>query len=138
MRRAPITAAVLSVVAANLDFPVGDAEKPDGGGWATQQEVSAFTPYAVITPLEGSPQEGSLRSPEQVWTLPYAVTSIGKTRSQCEELADLAREAIEAMKKEVVGDAKVMYVWSSVGMCRNFDNPRYYSQTDYMTLQVSF
>lgn len=103
LERGAVTLAVLTA-ANTVGKPIGDAEMPRGGvaGWQggqPNQDGTNFVPYAVITPLAVSVGTGPVGDSEGDLVIPYAVTSYGVSRTQCEWMADSVRLAIDALTR---------------------------------------
>lgn len=101
-----VTDAIITVLT-GAGLRVGDSEKPANSGWAGTAGQSTFRGYVVVHPVGGFDIDGTLDAPsDDVWPL-VQVTSYGATRSQCEELADDAREAMLASPAAVVGSRTI-------------------------------
>lgn len=78
-----LTRSIIEALAADPDgLLVGDGEKPDTtdkGG------------YVVVYSLPGGTLDGPLDDPDDDASVPYQFTSVGRTRSECEWVADTAR-----------------------------------------------
>lgn len=151
IQRGALTNAILTTLAAT-GKPVGDAERPRGGvaGWIGEpnEDGTNFVPYVVLTPMATSSPTGSFADPQSEWIFPYAMSSFGVSRKQCEWMADLARDAIQ----EIVGDAIVMdsvtnpyervvqqVMVRQIGAVTRVPEvePPYYGQTDIVDLWTS-
>ena len=153
LERGAVTAQVL-IKAATIGKPIGDGEMPRGGvaGWQGGQpnaDGTNFIPYTVITPLSVQMGTGPLSDSGTDVVIPYAVTSYGVSRQQCEWMADGVRAAIEGLHRADI----VMYsgkanqynrrvqqvVEQSIGPVQRVGDtdPPYYGQTDVVALWTS-
>jgi len=149
IQRAALTGALLGVLR-DSGRQVGDAEKPRGGtaGWVGQPNADGtnFVPYSVLTPLAAGGGDGSLTAPGENDWLPYAITSYGVSREQCEDQADLLRlQCLTINKLTVVQWAGTPFeygrriqtvVVQSYGAVQRMGDtdPKYYGQTDTLSL----
>ena len=152
LQRSAITLAVLTAAGAT-GKPIGDAEMPRGGiaGWQGQpnQDQTNFVPYTVITPLPVPQGNGPVSDTEADLVIPYAVTSYGASRIQCEWMADSVRQAIGTLTHQVVVmwqgtsaqyNRKVQYVYDqTIGAVQRVSDtdPAYYGQSDVLALWTS-
>lgn len=72
---------------------VGDAQAPDGYGWAGTPGQSTFTPHMIAYPLSGS-LDGTLGAPNEDGSIVVQVTCVGETREQCTWVVDQAVAAL--------------------------------------------
>lgn len=98
VERGVVTAVVITA-AQTVGKPIGDGEAPRGNvaGWiggAPNQEGTNFVPYSVINPMSAGGGSGPLADPQGDVIFPYAVTSYGVSRRQCEWMADAVRMAL--------------------------------------------
>lgn len=153
LERGAITLAVITA-ASTVGKPIGDAEMPRGGvaGWQggqPNQDGTNFVPYAVITPLAVSTGTGPVSDSEGDLVIPYAVTSYGVSRQQCEWMADSVRLAIDALTRTDITmyDGKPtehkrrvqQVVDQTIGSVQRVDqtDPPYYGQSDVVALWTS-
>lgn len=139
MKRGEVTDAVLAAVA-TCGFPVGDAEAPPAGGWQGEMNQSDFIPYTVVTPMSSQAANGPITDPNADFDLPYALTSYGVSRRQCELMADSARAAVLSLSQTMVNDRSIEFVSiESVGQVTRIDSvePAYYAQSDTVTLTTT-
>lgn len=153
LERGAVTRAVL-VAAAAVGKPIGDAEMPRGGvaGWQGGQpnaDGTNFVPYSVITPLSTVTGTGPLSDSEGDIVIPYAVTSYGVSRQQCEWMADSVRLAIDALTRtdiEMFSGKANQYnrrvqqvVDQTIGTVQRVDqtDPPYYAESDVVALWTS-
>lgn len=152
VERRVLTEAVLTA-ARTTGKPIGDAEAPRHGttGWDGQpnQEGSNFTPYSVITPMQAGSGSGPFDDSQGDVVIPYAITSYGASREQCEWMADRVRASIHSLNNTEV----VMWSGTSdqysrmiqlvmeqqIGQVQRVDqtDPSYYSETDVVALWTS-
>lgn len=72
--------------------PVGDGERPAGGGWAATPGQTDFVGYCVVHPISSSfsgGDRGTLANPDEDAELVWQATCVGATREQCENVIDL-------------------------------------------------
>lgn len=85
--RAPVTSALVDMLAATTRHPAGDGD-------------ASFTgdehPYTVVDALPGGVPGGHVGAPDTVADVVWQVTAVGETRAQAEGLMDRARTAILA------------------------------------------
>ncbi len=96
----PLTAAVISVLQ-TAGLTVGDADAP--------AEVSGAG-YVVVYPLPGGSFDGSLADAWSDADPVYQLTSVGRSRQQCEWVADKARVTMLAATWTLPDGRKVMRV----------------------------
>lgn len=143
---APLTDAIIDALT-NAGLVVGDgimplpdtADAPPVAGY-TAGPGSAFIPYVVVHSMPGGPVGGTIDSGNaDVWPL-YSIRSHGATRSQCEQVADVARSVLLTARLVVAG-REVAYrsidwspgclrddeaqppVWFAAERCRFFSTP---------------
>ncbi len=80
-----LTDEILSVVATGTGHQIGDAAAPG----------SPVLPYAVLYPIPSPAHSGDLSSPDRERTWSYQFTSVGRTREQCQGMADKIQVSIE-------------------------------------------
>lgn len=152
IQRRTITKALLDA-AATQGKPIGDGEMPRGGaaGWQGDPNAdgSNFVPYAVVSALQAGGGTGPLLDPQGDMIFPYAMTSYGVSREQCEWLADNVRQAVAALAGQNVdqwlGTSQhhqrriQQVVDSQIGAINRVDqtDPPIYSQTDVVALWTS-
>lgn len=144
IKRRFLTDAVVAEISTATTKPVGNGEAPDGGGWAGEINDSNFTPYCVVTPMDASQGDGPIRDPQTDLVLPYAITNIGVSQSQCEWMADESRAAVLGMIKDTIAvtgatDLIIQYVWVTGygAVDRTSEEPPYYVQNDIVSIQVT-
>lgn len=125
----------------NDEVKVGDHEAPTGGGWPDEEGVGTFVNYVVLTSMPGGQGVGSLRNPDEMMTLPYALTSIAINRRGVENTADRARAAVVGLINELTSDnLKVHYVSpTGFGAVERIDStePPFYAISDTVSVMVS-
>jgi len=98
LARRNLTAMLVSALAADTNFAVGDSHVPEAGtyGWSGTPGAigSEYRPYSIITPMAASRPSGPLADSHADWQIPYSLSSFGTTREQAEWIADLARTAL--------------------------------------------
>lgn len=153
VQRRPLTAIIatqLRTVQVNgADVLVGVGSMPEGSGWGTKSPndpTGTFTPYLVLTTVTAVPSAdaGSVAGPQQDWHMPYLIQSFGVTHDQTEWMADKTRDALAALRNEILDlvDAKyrVQQVWtSSIGGVNRVpqSDPAFFSQQDGVTLWIA-
>lgn len=101
LQRSAFTDAVIEL--AQTSGPVGDSEAPKSGvGWLGQPNVGDFIAYSVITPMTANAGSGPLDDTQADINVPYAITSYGVTRRQCETQADRVRRVVRTLAKQRV------------------------------------
>jgi hypothetical protein len=151
--RGAITDAVIAT-AELVGFPIGDAEAPRDGvaGWQggqPNQDGTNFVPYSVITPLSVTTGSGPLSDSEGDLVIPYAVTSYGVSRKQCEWMADSVRLVLDGLTRTNI----VMFAGKPTEYARRVQqvvdqtigavqrvsdtDPAYYGQSDVLALWTS-
>ena len=142
--RSTLTKAVLDLLA-ELGKPVGDGVFPNGGGWTGSPNTpgSKFIPYVVVLPMAASQFSGPFDDDEGDKRQPYALTSYGTSRAQCELQADAVRRKIQELFRTSV-DLGTVYkvqqvVDTSVGGPTRVDvsDPPYWGQTDVLTIWLT-
>jgi len=144
MERHPFTLAITAGLEA-AGFPVGVAERPDGGGWEGEPNTplaGLFRPYVVVVPLTASTSSGPMAVDSQGdWRLPYSVTSYAIRGDQVERIADRVRAVVLALSRAAVttsgGGYRVVKVnLSAIGQVNRADqtDPPFYAQTDSVEL----
>lgn len=99
--RRNLTDLLVTTLATQTGYPVGDAHTPDPPyGWSGQpgDPGSTFSPYSIITPMTSSRASGPLSDTHSDWQLNYSVSSFGTSREQCEWISDKARSAFISLK----------------------------------------
>lgn len=144
--RGAVTDTLLSALA-GTGKPVGDAEGPHAGGWQgdPNSDGTNFVPFVVCTPQASGPPDGPIGNSQADVVLPYALTSFGVSRKQCEWMADEARKWAFTLNKALIDQdgtyhRKVIWVAiQSIGaVTRQAEQePAYYGQTDIIALWTS-
>jgi hypothetical protein len=145
-----ILTGVVITAAEQAGPPIGDGEAPRGGvaGWQGQpnQDGTNFIPYSVITPMSVSAGTGPIADSQGDLIVPYAISSYGASRQQCEWMADAVRSAVGTMAQTDV----TMYVGTPEEYQRRIQqvieqqigavtrmpdtDPPYFGQTDVLAL----
>ena len=99
--RGPFTDLLLAILG-SLNKPVGDGVIPIGAAWQGEPNQSVFVPFMVLSTLTASRSGGPIADPQADWLLPYLVQSFGATRSQCEWMADHARQVLAGLEQEII------------------------------------
>lgn len=144
--RRQLTDLVISTIHAATIRPVGDAIAPAAGGWQGQPNNagSNFVPYNVVLPGLANRSSGPFDAPQADWQLPYLIWGFGVVRNQCEAIADLARDALEVLRAQIVDlggtNYKIQQVRTeSIGAVNRYDqtDPAYYGQQDSVTIWIT-
>jgi len=146
LARGPLTDLLLETLA-DVGMPVGDNESPaEPHGWQGEPNDPAahFLPYLVLCPLTASTSSGPFNAPQADWQLPYQIQAFGVARSQCEWLADRARELLGALRHTVLTlgaqNYKVQQVRTeSIGGISRLEstNPPYFGQADGVSVWLT-
>jgi hypothetical protein len=154
-QRAPLTAALLTLIATESGFPCGDGIIPEGSGWGASQPNkpgSTFAPYSVLTTLNAvpAPSTGSIGDPQEDWHIPYMLQCFGVARTQAETFADKVRPIMSALRTTIFdlhsnfvaapNNYKVQDCWvASIGAVNVTPgtDPPYYGQQDQYTLWLA-
>lgn len=121
---------------------VGDARRPDGGGWQGAAGSSTFATYLVLYPLSviRSGPDAPLSDRNADPQLTYQVTSVGVDRRSAETAADLAAaRLLNGVALDIPGRATVqLFHESSLGVTRDEDvNPPLFYAVDRFRLDTS-
>lgn len=85
-----VTTSLFAMVAAATGRPMGD----HGAQLANGDPIDTSADYVVGWKIDGGEAHGSLGDAHQDLTLVYQFDSVGRTRQQCEGLADRVRAAM--------------------------------------------
>lgn len=85
-----VTTALFAVVATATGRPVGD----HGAQLADGTPIDTSDDYAIGYKIDGGEVTGSVGDPHQDLTVVYQFDSVGRSRQQCEGMADLVRAAL--------------------------------------------
>lgn len=102
----PVTDAVLAAVAAASKWPVGDGTTQDASG----DPIDTSDGYSIVYATPGGNFDGSMAYPHEDATIPYQVKVIGRTRGQCQHIADLNRAHLLTPGSVTPSGWKVMFV----------------------------
>ena len=87
----PVTTALIATLSSGVGWPVGDHAPP-------LPTVATPTPtagrYVIVYSTPGGSLDGSMGSPHEMATLVFQVDSSGRSRSQCQWLADRVRQVM--------------------------------------------
>lgn len=96
----PIADAMVAATVAASSWPVGDGKPP----------ADTDDGYSIVYAPPGGSFDGSMAYPNEDVTLPYQVKVIGRTRGQCQHIADRNRAHLLAPGSVVPVGWRVMYV----------------------------
>ncbi len=88
IRSERVTSALHTLLDAELAVPVGDHGTDN---------ISTVGSYTILWKIDGGEVRGSIGDPHQDLTLVYQIDSVGRSRNQCEGLADLVRTVVVGM-----------------------------------------
>lgn len=143
--RGPLTDHLLEALAA-VGKPLGDGQRPPGAGWVGQPNSpgSKFVPFLVLSAGTSTRTSGSLGKPQSEWQLNYLIQAYGVQRTQCDWMADKARDVLGALKNTnvVLGptEYRIQQVWTNSigGINPNYaTDPPIWSQQDQIVLWLS-
>ncbi len=87
----PVTSAVIATLATGTGHPVGDHAPP-------RPSVANSDPtrgrYSIVWSIPGGSVDGTWANPHEEATLVYQVDSVGRSRQQCQWLADRNRQVM--------------------------------------------
>ena len=146
LERSYVTKWLNEFIETEVQILVGDVVAPTGGGWQEDSSKigAEFVPYVVVTPNTATPKDPSLDDPSQDWAVPYTVTVYGVDRNQVEDLADVVRVALLAVKKVALTMSQSNWRMTTI-KCNSIGgvgytsavSPTAYSQSDSFTLTLS-
>lgn len=144
--RGDFTAHLLTELA-GFALPIGDNDAPDAPhGWQGEpnENLANFIPWLVLAPGNAARSEGTPRDPQELWKLPYFISTAGVSRVQTENVADKVRLALKALSKSNVllsgVSWRLMYVHvTGLGGVNRIGatNPPYHVQTDTVEFWLS-
>lgn len=87
----PLTSALIAMLGPAVDCPVGDHDPP-------RPTVAVPKPtqgrYLIVWKLAGGEVDGAWGSPHEQAVVPYQIDAHGRSREQCEWLADRVRQVV--------------------------------------------
>lgn len=124
---------------------VGDMVIPADVGWSSEPNYpgSSFTPYGILVPMQATQSTGSFGRPQSDWQIPHVVQSYGADREQCQYVGDRLRDALVALRNQIVTleiEYKVQQVWTDVlGAPTRVPgtDPAYYGAQDQITVWLT-
>lgn len=109
---------------------VGDGVAPRGAG-----KAELDPPYIVLYPLVGGSFDGPIDDSQADVVLPYQITSVGITRSQCQVALDIARTVMKRESITITGrrvrDVRLINPISGVVRDDDLANPLHYGYDRY-------
>jgi hypothetical protein len=150
MYRGPLTDVLIETLQ-TVGKPIGDAEAPTDGGWQGEPNTNGtnFVPYSTLLSGVGSSPSGPLSETSADWQLNYNLSSFGVSRTQCEWMADRARDSLSVLKnsQQVLGPVNQIsstytiqkVSFTAIGSIQRVDmtNPAYWGQVDQFTVWVT-
>jgi hypothetical protein len=97
LRREPVTDGICAALA-STGYPVGDHGTKD----VNDQPIDTTGRYSIVRSITGT-ADGSMAYPAEDGTLIYQVNSHGRSRKQCDWLADRNRDLLINRQVTVVG-----------------------------------
>jgi len=148
--RGPLTDVLIETLE-SVGKPIGDADAPKDGGWQGEPNTTGtnFTPYSTLLPGTGANPSGPLSDTSADWQFNYNLSSFGVSRTQCEWMADRARDSLSVLKntKQVLGPGNLIesthtiqkVSFTTIGSIQRVDmtNPPYWGQVDQFTVWVT-
>lgn len=108
-KAAPLTDAIVAALEAE-GLLVGDAIRPDGGGWwdttndvPGTPDVHPFVPYVDVWPVSGGVADGTLAKPYADAHPDYILRVFAANRAQCEFIQDVVWEAMLSLSVVLTG-----------------------------------
>lgn len=143
--RGPLTDALLEALL-GVGKPVGDGQRPTGAGWRGQPNTpgAEYVPFMVLTAGTSSRSSGSMGSPQSEWELNYLLQTFGVQRSQCDWIADRARDSLGALRGSNLelgpNSYRIQQVWTQSigGITPSYTtDPPIWSQQDQLIIWLS-
>lgn len=143
--RGPLTDALLTQLAL-INKPIGDGSRPKAGGWQGQPNApgSSYVPYLVLTAGTSTRGSGPISSPQTEWQINYLVATYGVSRTQCDWMADRARDQLAALRTTTVvlgpRSYRVQQIWTQSigGITPSYEtDPPIWAQQDQLVVWLS-